>query len=89
MVANHKVDNGEQLTHAGSDGHFEWLLPGAQALIECFDNWVAAASGQRRHVKYLAHVGPAAKDVTAATLLATVAIKWGHAHQLADLLPIK
>ena len=56
MVANHEVDNSEQLTHAGSDGYFEWFLPGTQTFVKCFDNWIATASGQSRHVKHLAYV---------------------------------
>ena len=88
-MANHEVDNSEQLTHAGSDSNFEWLLPGTEALIECFDNWIATTSSQRRHIKHPAYVCTAAEDVTIAALLATVAIKRSDAHQLADLLSIK
>src|SRR5215207_3430676 len=48
-----------------------------------------ARGGKRGHVEHAPQSRAATIDVAGAALLSTIAIKWGDADQLADLLAIK
>ena len=88
-ITDHDVNDGEQLTHAGSDSDFEWFMHGQETLVEGFDNRVESSGGQGRHVEHAADALAATIDMARASLRSAVSIEGGHAHELADPLAIK
>jgi len=81
---HHRVENRQQLAHAGYQGDFPRLTGGAEALEKCADHGIAADRSQRGHVQRRANRGPSAPDVARATLLATVPVQRRDAHQGGD-----
>ena len=66
FVAQHGIENDQQLAHAGGKRRFGMFAPGAQAQIENSDGWIAADSRHRRHVQYPPDLGASAPDATTA-----------------------
>lgn len=89
LVADHRVEDHEQLPHAGGQHDFERLASPLQAVGEPADDRVAAAGRQGRHVRHASHRGAAAPDGAFALEPAAVMVVGRQAHQRADLLPVE
>jgi hypothetical protein len=51
ILPNHHVNDGKEFPHTGDDGNFLKFVSSHESLVEGFDNWIAANSSQRGHVK--------------------------------------
>ena len=75
VIADHYIDDSQQLSHAGDNGHFLKFVSRDELLIEEFDNGIAANGSQGGHVELGADLSSAGKDVTRTTLFTTVTIE--------------
>src|SRR5262245_20832549 len=89
IVFNHRVEDHQQLSHAGSENNLEGFAGGFQPLCEVANQWIATSSGESRHVKHAADRRPATPDRASTMELATVTIERSHAGQGSDLLPVE
>ena len=48
-IADHRVEDGEELSHASDEGDLRWLTGDNQALMEGAKAGVGAARGERGH----------------------------------------
>ena len=58
MVLHHRVEDDQQLAHAGGDGHFLGLARGTQALVEVPDHRIVADGHQLPHVEGGSNLAP-------------------------------
>ena len=62
VIAQHHIDDGQELTHTGDDGDLLKFVSGDQLLIEGFDNRVAANGSQGGHIELGPDLGSAVSD---------------------------
>lgn len=79
--AQHAVQNGEQLSHTGSDGELLWFSGTDESLVERPDRRVAANGTNDRHVQGAAHIGTPAPDAPFSPMLPRITVKWRHTGQ--------
>ncbi len=65
-----KVEERDELPHAGDDRNFGCLAQTFQALIKRFDRWVMADRNDGRHIEHSAYLAAPPADKTFARLLA-------------------
>jgi len=82
----HRVENRQQLPHAGDQCHFRGLPRGAQPLVEGFEDGVPSHGGQGAHVQRGPHHGTATPSRATAPQRATVAIQGRYPYQGRDLV---
>ncbi len=68
----HRIHDGQQLSHAGDDDDFGELPGLLEALSESLDNRIAAHRRDCGHVQHGAQIGPATPDESFPVSLATV-----------------
>src|SRR5439155_15728793 len=83
--AEHRVQNREELAHAGREGHLLRLAGREEALIDRANHGVATRGDQRGHVERRANGSPSAPNEAFASERAAVARQWGHADEGRDL----
>src|ERR1700752_4553298 len=88
-VAHHRVENRQQLPHAGHQRDFPRLAGSGEAREEGPDHGIAADRGQRGHVQRRTNRGSAAPDVPRAALLPTVPVQRRDADQGGNLAAIE
>ena len=71
----HRIDDGEQLVHAGRQRHLFGFAVRTQALIERQDHRIEAGCDEGAHVEDRAHLRPSAPDGAPPPQRATVAIQ--------------
>ena len=84
VVFDHRVEDHQQLAHAGGDDDLGFFAEGFQAIREGSDDWVGASCAERRHVQATAHRTSAAADRAPSSELAAIAIEGGQADQCGD-----
>src|SRR5215467_11327959 len=74
VVANHRVERGDHLTHHRHDRDLRLLSGGLEAVMERLEPRIPIAGAHRRHIEHMAHTRPTAPDATAAFELAAIEI---------------
>ena len=69
VVAYHRIEDGEQLSHASSHDDLERLAGPGESLGECFDRGVPTSRHECCHVEHAAHRVPASGDVALGEML--------------------
>ena len=85
-MADHGVEDREELVHARGERQFFGFMQGEQALLEGSDQRITAGGHEGGHVQRGAHGRPATPDHALATLGATVLIEWRQSNQRSDVL---
>ena len=78
-VADHGVEDGQQLAHARHDEPPSWACPRQEALVERADHGVVRDGHMVGHVHHCAHFGTPAPDVTLAPARTRVVGQGRHA----------
>ena len=65
-----KVEERDELPHAGHDRNFGFFAKGFQAMIERLDRWVVADRNDGRHIEHAAYLSASPADKALARLLA-------------------
>ena len=89
IVFEHRIEDHEQLSHAGGEHDLERFAGGLEPGGEVADERIAASGGQGRHVKHASNRRASAPDATTAMELTTITIERRHADQSGDLLAIE
>src|SRR5947209_12483984 len=89
VVADHGVEDGEELAHHGREGELFSFSGGGQPLVERLKKGIVAAGDEGGHVEGTAHLGPAAPGRALATHFSAVAVEGSDADQGSDLLAIE
>ena len=84
-VSDHGVEDGQEFSHAGSDGDFGWFSGFDQTLIESMDNRVEPGGGHGRHVEGGPNVGAPSPYGTFAAKGAAVTVHGRDADEGGDL----
>ena len=74
LIAQHRVERGQQLAHDRDDGDLGLLALGQQALLEGLRDRVVQGGGLGCHEPDVANPGPTAEDAARATHAAAVEI---------------
>src|SRR5438876_7689078 len=85
----HRIEDCQQLAHAGHHGDLVGLAVAAQALVKSANDRVVDPRGEGRHVQNGAHLTPATPGSAAALMFAAIVMKGGDADQGGDTLPIE
>ena len=85
MVLDHRIQDDQQLAHAGGEGHFLGLACCQEPLIEGGKDWIVADGDQGRHIQSRAHVGTPSPTGSLPAELATVPAERGYANESGDL----
>jgi hypothetical protein len=75
--SHHRIEDGEELAHAGDQGDFLRLARGSETLIEAGDDGIKARGDQSSHVQRAPHLRPAAADRSLTLERARIAIERG------------
>ena len=84
-IADHGVEEGQELSHAGGECDLAAFAGGFESLIEGSDDGVASCGGEGGHVECGADVGASASDGACALESAGVSVEGRDADQCADL----
>src|SRR5437762_7195759 len=84
----HRIEDCQQLAHAGHHGDLVGLAVAAQALVKSANDRVVDPRGEGRHVQNGAHLTPATPGSAAALMFAAIVMKGGDADQGGDTLPM-
>src|SRR5207237_7468951 len=82
---NHRIEDHQELAHAGNQGNLLRLASSEQTLVEGADDTVMRDGHDGRHVQAAAQVRSSAADATLAAALSRIAIQWSNANELGDL----
>ena len=75
IAREHRVEDDDQLAHAGDEGDLGFLAPGAQALVVGLEHRVVLGGGAHdRHIEEVAELAASALDVARAFALAAVVV---------------
>ena len=85
MVLDHRIQDDQQLAHAGGEGHLLGLACCQEPLIEGGKDWIVADGDQGRHIQSRAHVSTTSPAGSLPPELATVPAEWGYTNQGGDL----
>src|SRR4051812_37991329 len=88
-VFKDRVEDGEQLAHAGHQSHHLRFAPGAQSLVELLDGRVEARGHQGSHVQNLPHSLSPTPYRPTPVQRARVSVERSDTHQGCQLLGIK
>src|SRR5207249_3192702 len=75
----HRIEDCQQLAHAGHHGDLVGLAVAAQALVKSANDRVVDPRGEGRHVQNGAHLTPATPGSAAALMFAAIVMKGGDA----------
>jgi hypothetical protein len=81
----HRIENDQELAHAGREGHFLGLPGSTEALVEGANHGIEAGGDNRVHVQHGSHVSPATPHRALASPRAAVAIEGRDADQRGNL----
>ena len=82
---NHRIEDHQELAHAGNQGNLLRLASSEQTLVEGADDTVMRDGHDGRHVQAAAQVRSSAADAALAVALSRIAIQWSNANELGDL----
>src|SRR2546425_2541819 len=86
---HHRIENRQQLAHAGGQRHFLRFAGLAEAVIERADHRIAAGGGHRCHVQHGPDGGASPPAGAGAAQGATVPVQRGDPHQRGNLLAVQ
>ena len=86
-MLHHGVENGEQRSHTGGEGHLLGLSCVTQALVETANDGIAAGPHQGRHVLRSPDMSAAAPHGEFASERPAIAVQWGNSNERGNLLP--
>ena len=86
---HHRIEDGQQFTHAGREGHLLGLPCVTQALVEPANDGIAAGRHQGRHVERGSDRSAAAPHGAFAAERSAIAVEWGHPNEGGNLLPVQ
>jgi len=89
LVAEHGVEDDEELAHAGGHDELKGLSGGFEFGGEGFDGRVEVSGGERGHVEGGSDAGPTAPDHASPAELSAVAVERRHADQGRDRLSVE
>ncbi len=86
MMLDHRVQDDQELAHAGREGYFPGLARPTKAVVKGLDDGVIPAGGQSSQIEGSPDSGPSAPDRSFAPEAAAVSIERGDAHQRGNLV---
>src|SRR5918992_2086702 len=86
LMFDHRVQDDQELAHAGGQSHFPGLARRTKAVVKGLDDGVISAGCQSSHIEGSPDPGPSAPDHSFAPEAATVPIKRGNSHQGGNLV---
>jgi hypothetical protein len=89
LMFDHRVQDDQELAHAGRQGHFPGLARPTKAVVKGLDYRVIPAGRQSRHIEGSADPSPSAPDHPLAPEAATVSIERGHPYQRGNLMAVQ
>ena len=89
FVPDHAVEDQEEFSHAGSEGHFLRFTRRAESLIEDTDHRVVPAGHKRGHIQRSPDPGSSAPNSPFAGECAAIAVEWRYPCKCGDLLPVE
>jgi len=88
-MLQHGVENGEQLSHTGSEGHLLGFSCVTQALVETANDGIAAGPHQGRHIQRGPDMRAAAPHGPFASERPAIAVEWSDSNKCGNLLPVQ
>jgi transposase InsO family protein len=88
-IFQHRIQNREQLTHAGNQSNLLPFSSRTKTPIEISNNRVVSSGDQRGHIEHGPYVWPATSNNTSTMHHATVTVKGRHPYQSGNLPPIE
>src|SRR5512137_553790 len=86
---HHRIEDGQEFTHAGREDHLLGLPSVTQALVEIPNDGIAAGGHQGCHVERSSDMRAAAPHRTFAAERPAIAVKWGNPNECGNLLPVQ
>jgi hypothetical protein len=87
-VAQHGIEDGQQLAHGGDEGQMGGFAGFAQTAIEALECGIVLDADEASHVERRPDLDATALDFTLAAISAAVVVDWGDANQGGDLVAI-
>ena len=87
-VAQHGIQDREELTHAGDESHLLEFATFQQVLVLRLDQRVTPSGDERGHVEHAAHISTPPFGLAVASFLATVVVHGSYANESSNSLPI-
>jgi transposase len=82
----HRIQDGQELAHAGREGYFPGLARPTKALVKGLDDGVISGGGQSSHIEGSPDPGPSAPEYSFASEAATISSEGSNAHQCGNLV---
>src|ERR687895_1268117 len=86
LMLDHRVQDDQELAHAGRQSHFPGLACSTKAVVKGLDDGVIPAGCQSSHIEGSPYPGPSAPDRPFAPEAATVSIEGSDSHQRSNLV---
>src|SRR5918997_673176 len=89
LMFDHRVQDDQELAHAGGQSHFPGLARRTKAVVKGLDDGVISAGCQSSHIEGSPDSGPSAPDRPFAPETATVSIEGSDSYQSGNLVALK
>ena len=89
IMLDHDVEYGEQLAHAGGEGHLLGFAGLTQALVEVTQDWIVSGGHQSRHVQGCPHLPAPSPHRAFSPQRAAVPVEGRHTYQCGDLTTVQ
>ncbi len=84
-IADHIIEDRQQLPHGSNQRHHFWFPFGNQSSVKPLDRCVVSGRRERRHVQHSPHVTSATNDRSLALMSTRLMNQWSDANQFGDL----
>jgi len=89
LIAEHSVEDDQQLAHACSKRNLGFLACCEQSRVKGLHHWIAATGGQGTHVEHSPNLRPAAPNRPCAAQFAAIVVEGRNPHQRRDRAAIE
>src|SRR5918992_803730 len=86
LMFDHRVQDDQELAHAGRQGYFPSLAHPTKAVVKSLDDGVIPAGCESSHIEHSSDPGPSAPDSPCASESATISIERGDTYQRGNLV---
>src|SRR5688500_14250404 len=88
LVAQHGVEDGEELAHAGGESDFLQFASLQHLLVLSLDHRVVACGNEGRHIENTAYIAAPTFSLAVASFLPTIEVHRSHTNKCCDLLAV-
>src|SRR6266508_1579815 len=89
VAFDHRIEDGQHLSHAGDYGHLLQFALREQPLVELFDHGVTSRGRKRGHIEWSSDRCATSPTTPFTFVLAAIIVERSHTNELGDLLPRK